>query len=71
MGKNADPKIIEKSHELRGLHAKSPMYDIYWARGEVSIKAGNYPLAVKEREAAIVLKRTGPEDSRSLAKALY
>ena len=65
------PKIINKSHGLRGLQAKLTLSDIHMARGEVSIDAENYLLAVKEVVAPLGMKRTGPEDSRSLAKALY
>ena len=67
--KNAYTKIIETSHELRVLH--SDMADIYLARREVSIEVGNYPMAVKDVEAAIVLKRTGPEGSRSRAESMH
>ena len=35
------------------------------------IEAGNYPLAVKDLEAFLDMERTDPEDSRSLAEALY
>ena len=71
MGKNAYTKIIETSHELRVLHAEWPMADIYLARGEVLIEAGNYPMAVKDVEAAIVLKRTGKEGSRARAEVMH
>ena len=70
-GKTTYTKIIKTSHDLRVLHAKWPKSDIYLARGEILIEAGNYPLAVKEGKAAIVRKRTGPEDSRSLAEAQH
>ena len=71
LSKNAYTKYIETSPGPRLLHAKSIMSDIYLAKGEVSIKAGNYPLAVQDVEAALDMKITGPEDSRSLAEALY
>ena len=69
--KNAYTKIIKTSHGLRVLHAKSTLSDIDLARGEDSIEAGNLPLAVKDLEAALSMKRRGPEDSRSLANARH
>ena len=62
MGKNADPKIIETSHDLRILQAKSPMYDLYLARDEVSIEAGNYPLAVKDLKNVVPEQRDRPKN---------
>ena len=48
-----------------------PMPDIYLAGRGGLIEAGNYPLAVKDLEAFLDMERTDPEDSRSLAEALY
>ena len=53
LAKNAYSKIIETSHGRRVLQAKSTRSDIYRARGEVSRGAENYPLAEKDREAAL------------------
>ena len=69
-GRKAYPKIIEASHNPRVLQDKSTRDDLYLTRGEVLTEAGNYPLAVKDVEANIVLKRAGPKGSRSLAKEL-
>ena len=71
LAKNAYSKIIETSHGLRVLQAETTLSDIYLARGEVSMGAKNYPLAVKDGEAALSMKRTGPEDYRSLVETLH
>ena len=71
LAKNAYSKNIETSHSRRLLQAESTLSDIYRARGEVSMGAKNYQLAKKDGEAALSMKRTGPEDHRSLAEALH
>ena len=70
-GRNTHTKIIETSYGPRVLHAKSTWSDIYLAMGETSIEAENYPSAKNDVEVAIGSERKGPEDSRSLAEALY
>ena len=68
---NAYTQINETLHDRGVMHAKSAMSDIYLAKGEGSSEVGNYPLTTRDGVAAIVLKRTGLEDSRSLAETLH
>jgi len=71
LAKNAYTKIHETCQGQKKVDAESILSDVYLALGEVSIEAENYPMAVKDLVVALGMKRTGPEDSRSLAETLY